>query len=252
MKRIITLLAALTITSAAYSQSDISFDTKGDNLDISIAGFDISLGSDDQQTKKKVNRVTTNFAGLSLGANIITHKPNYGPWENETNFMTDHTAGWRFGIEALGMQIPLNKSQNIFFKVALNATIDSYRFKKPFTLINDENGVLMTQEITGNVKKTKMVNSYFGIGAGLGFKISRVLFMFDFKTDLLTDAYVKYKNPHKTKYDITGVSNLRYRAGFSATIEGFGIFTDYSFTPIFRNGVGNDGTILSIGVCCGF
>jgi hypothetical protein len=252
MKRIITLLAALTITSAAYSQSDISFDTKGDNLDISIAGFDISLGSDDRQTKKKVNRVTTNFAGLSLGANIITHKPNYGPWENKTNFMTDHTAGWRFGIEALGMQISLNKSQNIFFKVALNATIDSYRFKKPFTLVNDENGVLMTQEITGNVKKTKMVNSYFGIGAGLGFKISRVLFMFDFKTDLLTDAYVKYKNPGKTQYDISGLSNIRYRTGVAATVSGFGIYADYALTPLYREDVGNHGQVLSIGIRCGF
>lgn len=252
MKRIITILAALTITSAAYSQSHIFFDTKGDNLDISIAGFDISLGPDKRQTKKKANRVTTNFAGLSLGANIITHKPNYGPWENDINFMTDQTSGWRFGIEALGMQISLDKSQNVFFKVALNATIDSYRFKESFTLANNENGELMKQEITGNVKKTKMVNSYFGIGAGLGFKISRVLFMFDFKTDLLTDSYVKYKNPHKTRYDISGANNLRYRAGFSATIDGFGIFTDYCFTPIFRNGVGNDGTILSIGICCGF
>lgn len=251
MKRIITLLAALTITSAAYSQSDILFNTQGDNLDISIAGFDISLGSDKQQTNHP-KRITTNFAGLSFGANVITHKPNYGNWADEANFLTDYTAAWRFGVEALGMQISLDRRQNVFFKIALNASIDSFRFKQPFTLVNDADGKLMTEDITGNVKKTKMVNSYIGIGAGLGFKVSRVLFMFDFKTDMLTASYVKYKNPNKTKYDITGANNLRYRTGFSATIDGFGLFTDYCFTPIFRNGVGNDGTMLTIGVCCGF
>jgi hypothetical protein len=252
MKRIITLLAALTITSAAYSQTVITPDTKEGNPDVSIAGFDISIGDDNQQTKKKANRITTNIAGLSFGANMITHKPNYGNWENEANFLSDHTASWRFELEALGMSISLNKKQNVFFKVALNSSFDTFRFKKPFTLVNEENGVLMTQEITGNVKKTKMVNTYLGIGTGLGFKVSSVLFMFDFKTDILTSSYVKYKNPHKTKYGVSGANNIRYRTGISATFDGFGIFADYCFTPIFRNGVGNDGTILTIGACCGF
>ena len=73
MKRIITLLAALAIASAAHAQTDslVVFDTQGDNLGISIAGFNITLGDDGSSSggkaaKPKVKRVTTNFVGLSF------------------------------------------------------------------------------------------------------------------------------------------------------------------------------------------
>lgn len=97
-----------------------------------------------------------------------------------------------------------------------------------------------------------MLAGYLGIGAGLGFKISKVLLMFDFNTDLLTSSYVKYKNPGKTQYDISGLSNIRYRTGVAATVSGFGIYADYALTPLYREDVGNQGQVLSIGIRCGF
>ena len=50
MKRIITLLALIAIASAAHAQTDslVVFDTNGDNLEISIAGFDITLSEEDK------------------------------------------------------------------------------------------------------------------------------------------------------------------------------------------------------------
>ena len=55
MKRIITLLAALAIASAAHAQTDslVVFDTQGDNLGISIAGFNITLGDDGSSSSGK-------------------------------------------------------------------------------------------------------------------------------------------------------------------------------------------------------
>jgi hypothetical protein len=76
--------------------------------------------------------------------------------------------------------------------------------------------------------------------------------MFDFNTDMLTSSYVKYKNPGKTQYNISGLNNIRYRTGVSATVSGFGIYADYALTPLYRESVGNDGQVLSIGVHCGF
>jgi hypothetical protein len=69
--------------------------------------------------------------------------------------------------------------------------------------------------------------------------------------DALTDSYVKYKNPSKTKYDIGGFNNIRYRTGASISIHDFGMYIDYSITPVFWQGVGNDGRILSIGIRMG-
>lgn len=259
MKRIITLLAALAIASAAHAQTDslVVFDTQGDNLGISIAGFNITLGDDGSSSsgkaaKPKVKRVTTNFAGLSFGANAFTYKPNYGNWAGENQFMTDNTSSWRLGVEAFGVQVSLDRNQKVFLKASLNSTVDRYRFNNAMTLVNDENGALMPEPLSGTVKKSKMLAGYLGIGAGLGFKISKFLLMFDFNTDLLTGAYVKYKNPGKTQYDISGLSNIRYRTGVAATVSGFGIYADYALTPLYREDVGNHGQVLSIGIRCGF
>lgn len=255
MKRIITLLAALAIASAAYAQTDslVVFDTQGDNLGISIAGFNISLGEDDRSViKTKPKRVTTTFAGISYGANVFTYAPNYGNWESESNFMADNTMASRLGIEAMGIQVSLDRNMKVFFKAAMNCYFDFYRFKDPITFVNNEDGYLMPAPVEGTVKKSKMVASYFGVGAGLGFMISKVKLTLDFNVDLLSQSYVKYKNPNKTKYDISGLNNMRYRAGASISIYDYGMYIDYSLTPVFREGVGNDGRILSIGWRMGF
>ena len=120
------------------------------------------------------------------------------------------------------------------------------------TLINDENGNLLPQDIEGKVKKSRISAGYFGLCAGLGFKISRLMLMFDFNADLLSKSVAMYKNPKKTLYDISGLNNIRYRVGASATVNGFGIYVDYCLTPLFREGVGNDGNVTSIGIRWGF
>lgn len=254
MKRIITLLALIAIASAAHAQTDslVVFDTQGDNLGISIAGFNITLGEEGKPEKPKVKRVTTNFVSVYLGYNVFTYKPNYGNWADQQNFMTDNTYGWRLGCEPFCVQVSLDRRQSVFFRVAMNSYVDVYRFKDPMTLINDENGNLMPESIEGTVKKSRMTNNYFGLCTGLGFKISRLKLMFDFSADLLAGSMAMYKNPKKTQYDISGFNNIRYKVGASATVNGFGIYADYSLTPLFREGIGNDGSVLSAGVRWGF
>lgn len=255
MKRIITLLATVVIASVAYAQTDtpVVFDTQGDNLGISIAGFNISLGEDDRSTSvQKPKRVSTNFAGISYGINVLTNEPNYGNWADEASFMTDDIGAGRLGIEAAGIQVSLDRKRNVFFKASLNASIDMYRFRRAMTLINEDDGALMPAPISGVVKKSKMVTTYIGVGAGFGFKLSKVKLTLDFNVDALAGSYVKYKNPSKTKYDIGGFNNIRYRAGASISLCDFGIYADYSLTPLFREGVGNDGRVLSIGIRAGF
>lgn len=257
MKRIITLFASLAIAYGASAQTDspLVFDTQGDNLGISVAGFNISLGANkDKSTSaaKTPKRMTTNFAGISYGANVLTYEPNYGNWAGESDFMTDDVASSRLGCEALGLQISLNRSRTLFVKASLNASIDYFRFKEAMTMAENENGALMPQPLSGMIKKSKMVASYLGAGAGFGFEVSKLKVTFDFNVDVLVGSYVKYKNPDKTKYHIGGFSNIRYRPGVSVSLDDLGIYADYSLTPLFKEGVGNDGRVLSVGVRVGF
>jgi opacity protein-like surface antigen len=257
MKRVIILIAALAMTSAAFAQTEtpVVFDTHGDNLGISIAGFNISLGKDDRAAvKQKPKRVVTNFIGLSFGANVLSYEDNYGNWAEENNFMTDKTSAYRIGVEVMGVEVSLDRKSNVFFRASLNNSNDFFSFKNPMTLINDEAGALMPAPITGDMKKSRMVASYLGVGAGFGFNISKVRLNLDFNVDALCGARAKYKckDTGKTKYDVSGLNNIRYRTGASITVDDFGVYVDYSLTPLFRQGVGNDGRILSIGVRAGF
>ena len=76
--------------------------------------------------------------------------------------------------------------------------------------------------------------------------------IFDFEACILGQSYVKYKNPGKTRYDISGLNNIMYNVGMEASLHGGGIYVDYSLNPVFRTGTGNDGHILSIGCMFGF
>lgn len=255
MKRIIILLALIASASAAHAQTDslVTFDTKGETFGITIAGFNISLGEEaSQKSQKKIpRRVTTNFAGIKLGVNSLGNSANYGNWAGSDIIMAN-TPCARFGIESMGILVSLDRQNRFFFKTALDFHYDIYKFKKPLTFINDENGVLLPAPISGTVKKSKMVASYFGGSAGFGFRISKVQFIFDLEACILGQSYVKYKNPGKTRYDISGLNNIMYNVGMEASLHGAGIYVDYSLNPIFRTGTGNDGHILSIGLMFGF
>lgn len=251
MKRIITFFAALAIAhvASAQTESPLVFDTQGDNLGISVAGFNISLG---ENKGSKPTRMTAQFAGISYGVNVFTYEPNYGNWAGEPDFMTDDVASTRLGIEALGLQVTLNRKRTLFVKASMNANFDFYRFKEAMTMAENESGDLMPQPLSGTVKKSKMVASYIGAGAGFGFEVNKLRVTFDFNVDVLVGSHVKYKNPDKTKYHIGGFNNIRYRPGVSVSFDDWGVYADYSLTPLFREGVGNDGRVLSIGLRAGF
>ena len=263
MKRIITLLALIAIASTAYAQTDslVVFDTQGDNLGIRIAGFNISLGEDDKEEytdeyiyhEPRKNTVTANLLGFSFGATTFTSMPYYGPWEGERDFL-DLYAGSspRFDIEAASWTVSLDKRGMFYYKIGVLASFDSYRFTNNITLYNDDEGHLMPLPIEGDVKKSKLRTTYCGVNMGLGFKVHKVMLMLSGTAEILANASVKYKNPKKTVYQVKGLNSLRSRLSLSCTWDGFGIYADYSLTPVFKPGTGNDARTLSFGCKFGF
>ena len=129
---------------------------------------------------------------------------------------------------------------------------DRYRFKDNITLINDGEGRLMPLEIDGNVKTTKLMTNYWGLNMGFGFKLNKVMILVQGTAELLTKSSVKYKNPKKNVHEVNGLNPFRSRISLSTTWDGYGFYIDYTLTPLFKTGVGNDTSAISLGCRLGF
>ena len=263
MKRIITLLALIAIASAAHAQTDslVVFDTQGDKLGISIAGFNIALGENDKEEytdeyiyhEPRKNAVTANLFGFTFGAIGLTSMPYYGPWEGEKDFLDNYAgSSLRFDIEAGSWTVSIDKRGRFYYRIGMFASIDSYRFTDNVTLYNNDLGDHMPMPLEGNVKMSRLRASYFGVNMGLGFKVHKAMLMLSGTAEVLANASVKYKNPGKTVYQVKGLNNFRSRISLSSTWDGFGLYVDYSLTPVFKPGAGNDTHSLSIGCKFGF
>ena len=263
MKRIITLLALIAIASATHAQTDslVVFDTQGDKLGIRIAGFNIALGENDKEEytdeyiyhEPRKNAVTANLLGFSYGAIGLTSMPYYGPWEGEENFLDNYAgSSLRFDLEAASWTVSLDKRGLFYYKIGVLASIDSYRFTNNVTLYNNDLGELMPMPLEGNVKMSRLRAGYCGVNMGIGLKIHKVMLMLSGTAEILTNASVKYKNPGKTVYQVNGLNNIRSRISLSSGWDGFGLYVDYSLTPVFKPGAGNDTHSLSFGCKFGF
>lgn len=259
MKRIITLLAVLATSVAAHAQTDslVVFDTQGDKLGISIAGFNISLGENADTGSAIDNflfpapsrrKVTTNFLGWGLGGMVLTPSPYYGPWEGQKDILDVYPSNsTRIDIGVVNWTIPLDRRGISYCRVGTMFSYDSYRLRDNITFENNPEGELMPIPLDGQLKQTRLKANYWGLNMGLGFKISKVMFMVQGTAELLTKSAVKYKNPRKTVYQINGVNPFRSRLSLSTNWEGYGFYIEYTLTPLFKPGTGNDTQALSIG-----
>lgn len=265
MKRIITLFALLAATAAAaQAQTDslVTFDTQGDKLGISIGGFSISLGENAESGSKiddiffseaRRNRITTNFLGVSLGGMVLTPSPYYGPWEGQNDFLDIYPASsTRIDLMLVNWTVPLDRRGRAYYKVGMLYSYDSYCFRKNITFVNDDEDRLMPVDLDGNIKYTRLKANYWGLNMGFGFKVSSMMFTVQGTAELLTRSSVKYKNPGKTKYQVNGLSPFRSRVSISTNWEGYGFYIDYSLTPVFKEGTGNDAHSISLGCRLGF
>lgn len=264
MKHIITLFAILVATATGvYAQTDslVIFDTKGDNLGISIAGFNISIGGNDREEytdeyiyhEPRRKKIATNFLGLGFGGMVLTSSPYYGPWEGEKDILDIYPASsTRIDLEIVSWNIPLDLRGRFYYRVGTMFSYDSYAFRNNITMFNDDEGYLMPAPLDGQIKYTRLKANYWGLNMGFGFKVNKVMIMIQGTAELLTKSSVKYKNPQKSVYTINGVSPFRSRISMSTSWDGYGFYIDYALTPLFEAGTGNDAHSLSLGVRMGF
>ena len=197
--------------------------------------------------------MTTNFLGLGLGGMALTQMPFYGPWEGQKDILDIYpTNSTRIDLNLISWTIPLDRRGRTYYRVGMQYTFDSFKLRNNITFKNDDNGDLMPVELNGQIKATRLKGNYWGLNMGLGFMVNEVMIMVEGTAELLTKSSVKYKNPSKNIYQIDGFNPFRSRVAISTSWEGFGFYLDYSLTPVFKQGTGNDAHSISLGCRLGF
>jgi hypothetical protein len=114
-------------------------------------------------------------------------------------------------------------------------------------------GMMRPLAIDGEIKKSKMVASYFHVPITLDWNIKSDFFISaGVNVDILTGSHLKYKFPKtKIKEEITlnpVQVGLTARVGWKRIY----VFTNYAFNDIFKEGTGPEGHRLSVGMGIGF
>lgn len=254
MKTLRTILsaAAITIASAtalpASAQDEEIFNISEDrnNLRIEAAGFGITLG-EKKVTYKDNSRKVLGCCCMDYGFSMLAGIDYSGNWEEYGDFL--ELKQWksaRFAIEPISFRIALDRRKRFWFRTALKCTFDNFRFQQPVTLTHSGN-ILMPVPVNQDIKKTKFSTKYFGIPVSLAVRFGEAMISANASAEILGKSWAKYKKP-KVKTELPGFEKYRFTAGLSITYNGFGIYCDYSITPLFRQGVGPDCHVVSFGL----
>lgn len=134
-----------------------------------------------------------------------------------------------------------------FMDFSLEDTSISYR--------QDTSGEYMPYTISDDVApydgtKSKLHASYFGVPARFYFTAGRAKLYTGIGADYMIHGWTKYKFP-KYREDADGLFNrFRASAELGATYGIFGVFANYTFTPVLTDRISNSG-VISFGVTVG-
>lgn len=275
MRRLVILIAAAMMcvvpafaqekvdsTTAIQTDSLVRMKADNDGLRIEMAGIGITLvpgekgaTTDFYWTKEKRNVLsTTLITPMDIGFNILTGTDCSGKWEGKDSFL-DMRGGKsvRFAFDIVGLTVNLDRKAHWAFNSAARFTVDNYRFLDSWvTLSRGEDGSLMPSSTPAGTRKSKVAATYIGIPVRISFTpVKKLSITAEASANVLLRAHSKYAFP-KVKETLPGFNQLRVGIGGAIDYDGFGVYCDYSLTPLFKSGVGSGAKTLSVGFRFGF
>lgn len=254
------LLGTIFSPLSAQDNTDLNMKSRGSDLVIEFGGYGIVLGEKEKQisTKEVVKRVRPRarfhfgIVSMSLGFNSLTNVKYSDSWKAYGDPLELHMGkSIRFVWEVAAVNVPLNYSGSSTFSAGIRFGADNFRFSNPVTLRTAYDGNLMPEPLYGNISKSKMTVSWFGIPMGFHWEIAPELWLSANVTpEIKMEAHTKYKSP-KTKATLPGISPVRVLLGGSLTYYNIGIYCDYAPTPFFKDYVGTEANTFSIGIKVG-
>lgn len=257
------------MTANAQRPDDVRFETSDDKFSLSIAGFNIGLGNNDEHdlsedtvtyrendcpggvhtgtcvTKEKQSLMHFDLLGpFSFGWGNWIGSDYYGNWAEQGDFLRTKNV-FAFSMGFCNIDVSINRGRSVFWTFGTKWTVTSYRFMNHMLLADNADGVLMP--LIDPERPTSMLRtSYIGFPMGLSYRNGPVRIMATISAEFLTNSWTRYAKKDD-RNSISGVNTFRSTAELIVGWGGLGAFVNYGITPLFQKGVGNDAHLITAG-----
>ena len=157
-----------------------------------------------------------------------------------------------FAIDAFGVVVPLTPTGIVDFRANLRYTYDNLFFKDPSTLVDSPAGPVAVPIVSNDFKKSKL--RFHTVSAPVGFSVNpgKMSIGALIAPGLVFEGTTKYKAP-KTKGKISDYNRFSLRLEGVVSYDGYGVYVNYGFQPLFEAGVyGDNARLLTFGLVLGF
>ena len=239
--------------STFVSKSDTTTRTYGKNKPIEVIKVDdkivqINIENKEISSDEKVKTKTENFAHWSsfmMGMNILTNETQGINFENADYWEIDPAKSFSFSFNFAEKKVNLLKNY-VGLTTGLGVTFNNYSFRNNYILTSDQDTTSAFIDTTLQYSKNKLKSTYFRVpllleictssfdkgayfsagvvgGVRLGSKVKRE------GEDVSNNSF---KQKIKSDYNLnTFTLDALIKFGF----DDFGIFAQYSLTPMFQN-----------------
>lgn len=274
MKKFAVLLVCVFAAAGMAAQSedvDVNLHVSDDDaFSLSVAGFRIGFdkntekcdndtifavkrdnGSSDRSfavyRKRHHSIVDFNLIGpIYHGWGHLTQSEYYGNWSGQGDFMQLDKA-LSFGLQFCTVSMTLNSSRSLKFEVGARWTYTNYYLMKR-VWIDADNDLKPFPNPYGDERASTPVlrSSYIGFPVGFSYRHHGFKASASISAEWLTRQYERVRG-NQQKYPLYAFSDFRSAVELVVGYHGIGAYVNYSLTPLFASGSGNDAHYLTVG-----
>lgn len=225
-------------------------DTHTATLDLEVGGFVISIGSPEMQSRR--SEFAIGAFNMDIGTVRLIGEGYAGYSADEQGFMARGRKSVHFATTLFRYSLRLSDSRvptKCYFYTGLRISNDNFSLQPDRTLGNDATGRVVPITLDREYKKSKLFVERIGVPIGfyVSHRPSRLRFDVSVINSINFSQRTVYKKPKMRSNAIRGINPYQCAIRASINYSSFGFYTEYSFTPLFRKGVGPSGNIFSLG-----
>ena len=240
-------------TSAPLTDSTdivLRADTNTATLDLEVGGFVISIGAPEKPEGR--SEFAIGASNMDIGTVRLIGEGYAGYSADEQGFMARGRKSVHFATNIFRYTLRLSDSRvptKCYFYTGLRISNDNFSLQPDRTLGNDATGRVVPIALDREYKKSKLFVERIGVPIGfyVSHRPSRLRFDVSVINSINFSQRTVYKKPKVRSNTIRGINPYQCAIRASINYSSFGFYTEYSFTPLFRKGVGPSGNIFSLG-----